>query len=87
MTLGAVPYVLISLAIFGMVLIVFGMLVDEVLITDNQLMADPSLPYSNERGTTMVVLSMCFKAMGFVAVVCAGIFLVMNGVQAQSGEV
>ena len=87
MTLGAVPYVVISLAIFGMILMTFGMLVQVVMQTDNTMMEDPTLPYSTERGNTMNMLSLCFGAMGFVALLCAGIFLIMNGVQSQSGEI
>jgi hypothetical protein len=86
MTLGAIPYVIISLAIFGMVLIVLGAMLDVVLQIDNQNMQDPSLPYSAERANTMSVLTLCFGAMGFIALICAGIFLIMNGVQSQSGE-
>ncbi len=87
MTLSAVPYAVISLAIFGMILMVFGMVIDVTLQVDNDMMADPSLPYSSERAHTMTVLAMCFNAMGFVALICAGIFLIMNGVQSQSGEI
>lgn len=86
MTLSAVPYAVISLAIFGMILMVLGMVLDVTLEVDNEMMADPSLPYSSERAHTMSILSMCFNAMGFVALMCAGIFLIMNGVQSQSGE-
>jgi len=87
MTLSAVPYAVISLAVFGMILMVMGMVMDATLTVDNQMMADPSLPYSSERANTMTILAMCFNAMGFVALICAGIFLIMNGVQSQSGEI
>jgi hypothetical protein len=87
MTLSAVPYAVISLAIFGMLLMVFGMVVDVTMQVDNDLMADPDLPYSSERAHTMSVLVMCFNSMAFVALMCAGIFLIMNGVQSQSGEI
>lgn len=87
MTLGAVPYVVISLAIFGMLMITFGLLVDEVIKVDNDLMNDPQLHYSKEHGDTLGALVLCFNVMGFIALMCAGIFLVMNGVQSQSGEI
>jgi len=87
MTLGAVPYVVVSLAVIGMLLMVMGLIIGAVLQVDNDMMSDPSLPYSPERGQTMGMLAMCFNAMGFMAVIGAGIFLVMNGTQSQSGEI
>jgi hypothetical protein len=87
MTLGAIPYVIIALAIFGMVLIVMGTMLDYILQIDNDLMADPSLPYSWERQYTMGLLLNIFRWLGVVALLCACIFLVMNAVQSQSGEI
>jgi hypothetical protein len=87
MTLNAVPYVLISLAIVGLILIVFGTILDTILIVDNQIQLDPTLPYTAERGNTMNNLVFAMRAMGFISVACAGIFLIMNGVQEQSGSV
>lgn len=87
MTISAVPYTVISLAVFGMILMVLGMIVDYSVSVDNDLMADPQLHYSYEHGQAMSLLPMCFGAMGFVALICAGIFLIMNGVQSQSGEI
>lgn len=87
MTLGAVPYVIISLAIFGLILIVLGTVLGSFLQLDNELMQDDKLPYSQERAMTMGMLVLCFNAMGFVALMCSGIFLIMNGIQSQSGEI
>lgn len=87
MTLGAIPYVVIALMIFGGLLMVFGTILDFTLQVDNDMMANPDLPYSMERANTMNLLAMCFNAMGFVALICGGILLVMNGVQSQSGEI
>ena len=87
MTLGAVPYVVISLAIFGLLMIVLGLVLDMTLQVDNDLHSDGTLPYSAERANTMNVLTLCFNSLGFIALLCAGIFLVMNGVQSQSGEI
>jgi len=87
MTLGAIPYAIISLAIFGMILLVMGTVMGSILSLDNDSMADPNLPYSQERAITMGMLALCFNAMGFVALMSAGIFLIMNAVQSQSGEI
>jgi hypothetical protein len=87
MTLSAIPYVLVSLAIFGLVLIVFGTLMDEILIVDNQIQLDPTLPYSAERGNTMNNLVFAMRAMGFIALIVAGILLLMNATQDQSGAI
>jgi hypothetical protein len=87
MTLGAIPYAIISLAIFGMILLVMGTIMGTILQLDNDSMQDPAIPYSQERATTMNMLALCFNAMGFVALMCAGIFLIMNAVQSQSGEI
>lgn len=87
MTLGAIPYTIICLAVIGLLLMVFGAVLDQVLIVDNDMMKDSSLPYSKERGDTMNIISICFKAMGFVSLISAGIFLVMNGTQTQSGDI
>jgi len=87
MTIGAIPYVVVSLMVLGGILLVLGMVMDYTLKADNDMMSDTRLPYSMERANTMSVLALCFNAMGFVAIICAGIFLVMNGVQSQSGEI
>jgi hypothetical protein len=87
MTLGAIPYTIICLAVIGLLLMVFGAVLDQILIVDNDLMQDSTLPYSKERGDTMNIISVCFKAMGFVSLISAGIFLVMNGTQTQSGDI
>jgi hypothetical protein len=87
MTLGAIPYVIIALMVFGGLLMVLGMILDYTLQVDNDMMSDIRLPYSMERANTMNLLVMCFNAMGFVALICGGILLIMNGVQSQSGEI
>jgi hypothetical protein len=87
MTIGAIPYVVVSLMVLGGLLMVLGMVMDYTLKADNDMMSDTRLPYSMERANTMGILALCFNAMGFVAIICAGILLVMNGVQSQSGEI
>jgi hypothetical protein len=77
----------IALALFGMVLMVFGFVVDQVLVTDNQIQSDSGLPYSQQRANTMTNLVMMFKGLGFTSVIAAGIFLIKNAVMVSSGGI
>jgi hypothetical protein len=86
-TAGAVPYTIIALAIFGLILMVFGFIVDAVLVIDNQFAAEPELPYSQQRANTMNNLTLMFKALGFTSVIAAGIFLIKNAVMDSSGGI
>jgi hypothetical protein len=87
MTAGAVPYVLIALAVFGLILMTFGFIVDAVLSIDNQLATEPGLPYSQQRANTMGNLTLMFKGLGFTSVMAAGIFLIKNAVMGSSGGI
>jgi hypothetical protein len=79
--------VIIALALFGMMLMVFGFIVDQVLLTDNQMQASDNLPYSQQRANTMTNLTLMFKALGFTSVIAAGIFLIKNAVMGSSGGI
>jgi hypothetical protein len=87
MTLGAIPYTVISLAIFGLVLLVGGYLMEAVIQLNNELIANPDLPYSKVRLDTLGWLAIFFRALGVLALLCAAIFLVMNANQQASGEI
>ena len=87
MTLGAIPYTVIALALFGMILMISGFIMDVILQADNELHEDTSLPYSKARGDSMGLLTLFFNAMGFVALITAFIFLIMNANQRSSGEI
>lgn len=87
MTLSAIPYTVIFLAIAGMLMIVLGAVVQEMVNVDNGLVEDTTLPYSPTRAWAIGILVICFNAMGFVALITAAIFLTMNGLQSQSGEI
>jgi hypothetical protein len=87
MTLGAIPYTIVSLAVFGLVLIIGGYLMESVVNMNNELIATPDLPYSMQRVQTLGVLALFFRALGVLALICAVIFLVMNANQQVSGEV
>jgi len=87
MTLSAIPYTVIFLAIAGMLLIVLGVVVQAMVDVDNDLVQDSSLPYSASRAWAIGILVVCFNAMGFIALLTAAIFLTMNGLQTQSGEI
>lgn len=87
MTAGAVPYTIIALALFGMVLMTLGFIVDAVLSADNQIQATGQLPYSQQRANTMTNLTVMFKALGFTSVMCAGIFLIKNAIMTSSGGI
>lgn len=86
-TAGAVPYTLIALAVFGMILMTFGFIVDTVLQVDNSLVGEPGLPYSQQRANTMTNLTLMFKALGFTSVIAAGVFLIKNAVMSSSGGI
>lgn len=86
MTAGAVPYTIIALAIFGMVLMTFGYIVDAVLNVDNMMTAE-DLPYSQQRANTMTNLTLMFKALGFTSVLAAGVFLIKNAVMTTDGGI
>jgi hypothetical protein len=66
---------------------VMGMVQDRILQEDNRMLANNQLPYSVERAQTMGFLAICFKFMAFVALIAAGILLIMNAVQSTSGEI
>lgn len=87
MTLSAIPYTIIFLAVAGMLMIVLGAVVQEMVNVDNTMVGDTSLPYSASRAWAINILVICFNAMGFVALLTAAIFLTMNGLQSQSGEI
>jgi hypothetical protein len=87
MTAGAVPYTIIALAIFGMILMTFGFIVDAVLVVDNQMVGEPGLPYSQQRANTMENLTLMFKALGFTSVLAAGVFLIKNAVMTTDGGI
>jgi len=70
-----------------MMLMVFGFIVDQVLLTDNQMLSDSALPYSQQRANTMTNLTLMFKALGFTSVIAAGIFLIKNAVMGSSGGI
>lgn len=86
-TLGAIPSAILTLVIFSMLFLTFGTIVDEIVRTENVLMDDGDLPYSQQKHDTIDFLVTCFKAMVFVALMCVVIFLIMNGVQRRSGVV
>jgi hypothetical protein len=87
MTISAIPYVIISLGVIGLVLIIAGYLIDAALNVDNEFMLDPSLPYSHERAVTLGYLVMAFKWMGIISIITAVLFLQMNANQESSGEI
>jgi hypothetical protein len=87
MTAGAVPYVIIALAVFGLVLMTFGFIVDAVLSIDNQILSEGQLPYSQQRANTMTNLTLMFKGLGFTSVMAAGIFLIKNAIMSTSGGI
>jgi hypothetical protein len=87
MTISTIPTTIISLLLFGCILLVLGTIMDAALEIDNTMMQDLSLPYSAAHADSMNLGAMAFKAMGIIALVTAGIFLLMNGVQDQSGGV
>jgi hypothetical protein len=87
MTAGAVPYVIIALAVFGLVLMTFGFIVDAVLAVDNQMVGEPGLPYSQQRANTMTNLTLMFKGLGFTSVMAAGVFLIKNAIMGTSGGI
>ena len=87
MTVGAIPNVIIGLAVIGLVFIVMGFLLDAILTMDNQLLADPSLPYSQSRATTLGYIVLMFKWLGVIALLCAILFLQMNANQSDTGEI
>lgn len=87
MTAGAVPYTIIALAVFGMILMTFGFIVDAVLSVDNQLATEPQLPYSQQRANTMSNLTLMFKGLGFTSVIAAGVFLLKNAIMTTSGGI
>lgn len=87
MTAGAIPYALIALGVFGLILMTFGFIVDEVLKADNQILADGQLPYSQQRANTMTNLTLMFKALGFTSVMSAGVFLIKNAVMDTTGGI
>jgi len=86
-TAGAVPYTIIALAIFGMILMTFGFIVDAVLHIDNQMSGEANLPYSQQRANTMGNLTFMFKGLGFTSVIAAGIFLIKNAIMDSSGGI
>lgn len=87
MTLGAIPYTVVSLAVVGLVLIIGGFIMETLVNVNNDLMASPDLPTSPMRANTMNVVALAFKAMGIVAIITSVLFLVMNGAQQPSGEI
>jgi hypothetical protein len=87
MTVSAIPYVIIALLITGVIMIVCGVLLDSLIQTDHSLFNDPTLPYSQERAQTWNTITLCFRAMGVVALLTACIFLYMNANQSVSGEI
>jgi hypothetical protein len=87
MTVGAIPYVVISLAIVGLVLIIMGFMLDAILSVDNDLMQDQSLPYSHERAATLGLIASAFNWMGFVSLITAVLFMQMNANQESSGDI
>lgn len=87
MTLSGIPYTVIALAVFGLVLIVGGYIVAEVVKVDNDMMLNSGLPYSHARYVTMNFLVLAFNSMGYLALFCAVLFLWMNANQQQSGEI
>ena len=86
MTVEAIPYVIISLAIVGLILIIMGFMLDAILSVDNQLMQDPSLPYSHDRAMTLTWINAAFKWMGVISLITAVLFMQMNANQESSGE-
>ena len=87
MTLSAIPYVVIALGLFGIIMIVFGFILDNFLDVDNGLMNTPGLPYSEERASTLNVLTLMFGAMPIVATLTGAIYLMTNAHQSISGEI
>lgn len=85
-TIGAIPYAVILLIVFGLALITLGPVVDEFIIADNGMMTE-NLPYSEQRGDTVQFLLMCWRALAFVGVFCVVIFLLMNGSQESTGGI
>ena len=85
MTAGAVPYTIIALIVFGIMLLAFGILVDAVVQADVDMSAS-GLPYSQQHANTMQNLTLMFKGLGFTSVLAAGIFLIKNAVQTSTGE-
>lgn len=86
-TLGAIPSAVLTLIIFAMLFLAFGVVVDEIVRTENTMMGSGDLPYSQQKHDTVDFLVACFKAMVFVALICVVLFLIMNGVQRRSGVV
>jgi hypothetical protein len=66
---------------------VMGLVQDRILQEDNKILAANQLPYSFEHAQAMGFLATCFKFMAIVALISAGILLIMNGVQSTSGEI
>jgi len=86
-TIGAIPYAIVTLVIFGMALITMGPVIDEIIEVDNAIMQDGLIPYSQQRYDTMNFLLMCWKALSFVATLVVVIFLLMNGAQSRTGGI
>jgi len=86
-TLGAIPSAILTLVIFSMIFLAMGTVVDEIVRTENILMDTDNLPYSQQKHDTIDFLVTCFKAMVFVALICVVLFLIMNGIQKQSGAI
>ena len=87
MTLGAIPYAISTLAIFGLVLIIGGYLLDVITQTDNEMMLQHDLPYSQQRATAMGWIIIGYRALAVFATICVVVFLIVNGNQAESGEI
>lgn len=92
-TISAIPYAVLTLVIFGLFLIAIGPVIDEIILVDNSMMGQmtgqnvPAFPYSAQRGETLSFLLMCWGALGFCAVFCVALFLLMNGSQRGSGGI
>lgn len=86
-TLSAIPYAIITLIVFGLILVAFGPVIDELVTVDNSLIDSPGLPYSTQRHDTMQFLLMCWRIMAFAGVFCVVFFLIMNGAQKSSGGI
>jgi hypothetical protein len=86
-TISAIPYAVLTLVIVGLFLIALGPVIDELISTDNDILALEDLPYSEQRQETMGFLLMCWGAVPFVGAFCVVIFLLMNGAQRGTGGI
>ena len=86
-TLSAIPYAILTLIIMGCFLLAMGLVIDELVTVEQEMSQDISLPYSQQRADTFAFIIAGWSAMGIITVLVILIFLIMNGVQSQTGGI